>query len=276
MQVWKEYWPDPEKNRLRSVNDVAAARERYYQEKKEKQEKFTNVEFLLKKRYTWMNEYLKPGDHVLEVGCGMGVAKDFLRPDIHLVVSDIEKHPWVDLQVDALNTRLPRKSFDAVICSNMIHHTAYPARFFEEMGRILKPQGRLIIQEGNLSLMSKIMLRLLRHEGWSSRRNVFSQDEPCNDPQDPWSGNNAIPNLLFDDPETFQKQFPYFAFQHQAFSEFAIFPLSGGVTAKARTIPLSFSWLKRIDSLDEFLVRTAPRVFALQRRVVLVKKVPKI
>ena len=67
------------------------------------------------------------------------------------------------------------------------------------MGRILKPGGHMIIQDVNCSKMLKLLLILMNHEGYDSTINVFDERNICTDPEDLWAGNNAIPNLLFDD-----------------------------------------------------------------------------
>ncbi|MBI2145822.1 class I SAM-dependent methyltransferase [Candidatus Woesearchaeota archaeon] len=263
---WKEYLPPHAENRLKREGDVVSAREDFYKNKP------TNLTFLLEKRYSWMNKHINPGDKVLEVGCGAGFSRDFIRKDAQLILSDIEKHPWVDQVVDALNTKIKSNSVDVVFCSNTIHHVAYPINFFREMERILKPGGRLLIQEMNCSLMTRLMLKILKHEGWSFHRDPYNINQPCNDKDDPWSGNNAVPNLLFDDRVSFEKNIPAFSIKYHKFSEFCIFPLSGGVTAKAKTINLPWNILKVIDTIDSFLIFAAPMVFALQRRIVLEKQ----
>jgi len=262
----KEYFPPKNKNKLKNVGGVAAARDFYYKNKP------TNLIFLLKKRYGWMNKFIQMGDKVLEVGSGTGISKDFIRKDAQVILSDIEKYPWIDKKIDALDTKYPDNSFDIIFCSNMIHHVAFPKKFFGEMQRIIKPSGHLLIQEVNCSLMCRFMLRILCHEGWSFKRNPFHLNESCNDKNDFWSGNNAIPNLLFDNSRKFEQNIPFFKIKHQKFSEFFIFPFSGGVTAKFKTINFSFKILKIIDKLDRFLVYLAPKIFAMQRRIVLTKK----
>lgn len=271
--LFKEYHPKTSDNRLKDVTDVAKSRKFYYQNNSAKPENnLTNLRFLLKKRYQWMNNYIKPGDKVLELGCGIGVSKDFIRKDAQLILTDVDKHPWVDQVADALDTKFPDKSINVVFCSNVVHHLAFPMKFFKEVNRILKSDGYLLIQEGNCSLMTKIMLRLLRHEGWSYQKDPFNLYKSCNDESDPWSGNNAVPNLLFDNQKRFEEKVPFFKIKKQKFSEFFIFPLSGGVTAKAKTINLPWKILKLVDIFDTALVSVSPKIFALQRRIILKKE----
>ncbi|MDP2925992.1 MAG: class I SAM-dependent methyltransferase [Nanoarchaeota archaeon] len=262
----REYKSRHNKNLMKHEGDVVLARENYYKYKPR------NLVYLLNKRFSWMNKYIKEKDKVLEVGCGTGVSKDFIREDCSLLLTDFADHPWVEKKVDALKTRLKKNNYDVVFCSNMIHHTPYPKKFFTEMNRILKPGGYLLIQEVNCSIAMRLILRIMKHEGWSYNADVYSLKIPCTDKDDLWSANCAIPNLLFDDLEKFNKEVPYFDIVEKSFSEFFIFPLSGGVIAKAKTIELPLTLLRLIGTLDSVLVFLSPRFFALQRRIVLIKK----
>ncbi len=256
-----KFSPEHKENRMKHEGDVNYSREFYFKNKP------SNLLFLLKKRYDWMNNYIKKEDKVLEIGCGIGVSRDFIRKDCDFLMTDFADFKWIDMKVNAYDTKFKDKSFDVVICSNTIHHLAYPRRFFEEMNRIIKKGGYLLIQEVNLSIMMKIILRIMNHEGWSYKNDVFGY-KPMSDDNDLWSGNNAIPNLLFDDINLFESKFQ-FIIEEQYYSEFLIFLLSGGVTAKSRTINIKSSLLKIIDSLDKSLVKSFPDYFALQRIIVL-------
>ena len=60
-------------------------------------------------------------------------AKDL--PGVRFVVGDCEDLPFEDA------------SFDAVICSNSFHHYPNPQKFFDSVKRVLRPGGRLILQD---------------------------------------------------------------------------------------------------------------------------------
>ena len=47
------------------------------------------------------------------------------------------------------------QSIDVVICSHTLHHLARPTAFLGEAHRVLKPGGRLVIQESNCSLLMR-------------------------------------------------------------------------------------------------------------------------
>ena len=93
----------------------------------------------------------------------------------------------------------------------------------------------------------------------------------CNDPLDPWSANCVVPNLLFDDIKQFEKHFPFQQIHH-SYSEFLMLLISGGVTAKTKTINFSSGVLNWIDKIDDFLIKLNKNIFALQRQIVLRNK----
>ncbi len=63
------------------------------------------------------------------------IAKAKQLPGTSWVVGDCENLPFED------------NSFDAVICSNSFHHYPNPQRFFDSVWRVLRPGGRLILQD---------------------------------------------------------------------------------------------------------------------------------
>jgi SAM-dependent methyltransferase len=226
-----------------------------------------NLEFLLEKRYRWMARFIGDDEKGIEVGCGAGFGKLFIGKE-NFLATDVFENPWVDKVVDALDMPFPDSSLDFIVSSNMIHHLARPHVFFAECSRVLREGGKLIIQEINCSLMMRLILRIMSHEGYSYEPDVFDQDQVCNDPSDPWSANCAIPNLLFDDAARFESSFP-FRIVHHRFSEFLVFPLSGGVNAKVKTIQLPRPVLRIIDRIDDLFIALGKRIFPLQRQVVL-------
>lgn len=218
-----------------------------------------------------MNEFIKPGWKGMEVGAGAGLSKLFIKSD-NFLLTDYAPNEWLDVKnVDALETPFKDGEFDYVVSSNMIHHVPYPTQFFQEMRRILKPGGVLLIQEINASFFMRLVLRLMRHEGYSYEVNVFDANQVCTDANDLWSANCAIPNLLFDDIRMFEKHFPYFRVEKTGFSEFLLLLNSGGVISKSPFIPLPFPILRGVKVIDGILTRLSPNIFAMQRQLVLRK-----
>jgi SAM-dependent methyltransferase len=231
-----------------------------------------NLRELLRRRYEWMNEFIAQDDIGVDLGCGTGLSREFIRAK-RFYLSDVADYDWLDFKhVDALATPFDDESFDFVVCSNMIHHVAHPMVIFREIERILRPGGKLIVQEVNASLTMRFLLRLMRHEGYSYEPNVFDPSVVCNDPSDPWSANCAIANLLFDDGPRFERDVPAFRIVHSSFSECVAMINSGGVIAKTIYLPMPQWMLRVVHGVDALLTHHFPMLFAMQRQIVLEKR----
>tara|TARA_B100001121_G_C18566764_1_gene563062 strand:+ start:144 stop:944 length:801 start_codon:yes stop_codon:yes gene_type:complete len=252
-------------NFMSNEGNIIAARE-YFFEKKNK-----NLYYLLKNRYDWMNDYINNSDEVIELGSGPGLSKYFIN-NKNFKISDISNYNFLDYKnIDAMNTKFDNNSFDVVISSNMIHHIAYPLKHMEEVYRILKPGGLYIVQEVNCSIMLQIIIILLKIEGFDFTSDVTNRDEVCTNKEDPFSGNNAIPNLIFDNFEKFnsKNEFKFKLLRHE-YSEFLSFINSGGVIAKTKYIPLNDYLNKFLINVDKLLSKFN-KIFPLQQKIILKK-----
>lgn len=259
------YFPLHEVNRMRAEGDVAAARRDFIRSR------FRNLDFLLRSRYEWMNGYIE-GDHMaIEVGAGAGFSELYLerRP----VLTDAVPNPWIDRVLDATNMDLPDESVDVIIASHNIHHFYSPYKFFMECRRVLKPGGKILIQELNTSLALRLLLRLMRHEGFSYDVDVFDSNAVVNDPADLWSANCAVPQMLFESAPEFEKVFSGLKIVRNETGEFMLFPLSGGVISKTPVPELPYFVLKTVKIVDKILTSSFPTIFAMGRSVVITKQV---
>ena len=258
-----KFVPGHNDNLMEGEGDLLKARKLFLEKK------FKNLDFLLFKRFDWINHYLSNKHKIIELGSGAGFLKIYLKYKIH--TSDTKKFPWIDLKLDAMDVKLKENSVDVFIASHTIHHFYSPKKFFNNIQKFLKPGGLLIIQEINTSLLIRFLLRLMKHEGWNYDVNVFDENEILNNPNDLWSANCAIPEMLFEDEGKFKKNFPFFEIIKNDLNECFIFPLSGGVISKTKVIELPYFILKIIDKIDAFLIYLAPKIFACGRSVVLQK-----
>lgn len=142
----------------------------------------------------------------MEIGGGSGNLKEFIHDAF---ISDIVPVPWIDLTVDAHHIPLKDSCLGNLVLFDVLHHLSSPAIFFAEASRVLRPGGRLLMMEPNVSLASFPVYRFLHHEGlrWT--------DDPLNAPtsggERPMDGNQAIPTLIFDTHRSeFFHQFPMF------------------------------------------------------------------
>ena len=252
-------------NKMFSEGNVIEARRKFLSDR------FNNLDFLLKHRYEWMNEFLINSETIIEVGCGAGFSKLYLNKKI--IMTDAIENEWIDKKLDATKLELEDNSVDAIIASHNIHHFSSPVRFFWECERVLKNNGFIIIQEINTSLLMRILLKVMRHEGWSYKIDIFDENQIANDPNDPWSANCAIPELLFEQTNQFHCKFPFLKIIKNEKNEGFIFPLSGGVIAKTKLPELPNWFLKAIYFIDKFLIKLLPNIFALGRSVVIQKNI---
>lgn len=250
-----------QENRLSHEGDIAAARQRICSDN------FSNLTFLLEKRFEWFKQRTKPGESIIEIGSGHGAIKKWLP---YVWTSDIKKYDWIDLELDANNMNLEKESVDCFILCHMIHHVAKPLVFLRELHSYLKPGGKVLIQDPHTSLIFRLLLIASRHEGFSYERDVFDDTKTANNPEDPWSANCAILELLFRDKARFER-LTSFRITEDGFSEFLTFALSGGVIARAPTIQMGKKLLLTLDRIDDWLIEKRPDIFALSRRVSLIK-----
>ena len=253
-------------NKMKDFGNIDEAI-KYFKEGKNK-----NLYFVLKKRFEWMNKYIKKDDVGLEVGAGAGFSKEFIL-NKNLKISDFSDHKHLDYKnIDAHNTKFNDNSFDYIIAAHVIHHIPYPIKFLKEMHRILKKNGKLIIHEEYLSLLLQLILIIMKHEGFDWTKNVWDETIPATDDNDLWSGNNAIPHLVFDDINTFNNKLDScFSIEHDKILHEISYLNSGGVTSKTFYVPLNYFFLNFFDKIYSIISKPFPKFFGLNRRLVLKK-----
>ena len=254
-------------NRMKTHANTKIAREFYNSTKS------GNLKFLLNQRFNWMNTFINTNDIGIEVGSGAGFLKDFIK-NKNLKLTDMSNDNHLDYKnIDAQKTNFKDESFDFVISSNMIHHLPYPIKFFNEMNRILKKNGKLIIFEAYCSISFQLATVLMKHEGFDFTVNVWDEKKPKSDEKNVWSGNIAVPNLIFDDKKKFNEKLGnLFTIEYEKFVECLIFLNSGGVTSKTFNIPMNNFFLNILNLLDKLLIKISKNIFCMGRRIVLIKK----
>ncbi|MEK9545522.1 MAG: class I SAM-dependent methyltransferase [Pelagibacteraceae bacterium] len=235
--------------------------------------KSNNLKFLLKERFNWINNFIKENEVGIEVGSGAGFAKYFIN-NKNFKLSDLSDDNHLDFKgVDAQSTQFENESFDYVIASNMIHHIPFPIKFFKEMNRILKKNGKLIIFESYCSIIFQLATIIMKHEGFDFTLDVWDETKPKSDEHNAWAGNIAVPHLIFDDKEKFNEKLGnLFSLEYEKLTECLIFLNSGGVTSKTLSVPLPTFLLNALKTIDNILVKLFPNIFCMGRRIVLVKK----
>jgi SAM-dependent methyltransferase len=97
---------------------------------------------------------LTPGSRVLDVGAGSAPYRDAFAHCEYRTQDFTQLQPTqlrhggygaIDYVCDAAEIPVPDASFDAVLCTEMLEHVPEPIRVIRELGRILKPDGVLIL-----------------------------------------------------------------------------------------------------------------------------------
>ncbi len=115
---------------------------------------------------------LKPGDKVLDVGCGSGAFSNLLTQrglnvtgvDLspNLIARARELQPSIPFLVeDAEQLSFPAASFDAVFLGGVIHHFPDPSKLAAEVFRVVKPGGAFYAFDPNR--LNPIMFLLRAH-----------------------------------------------------------------------------------------------------------------
>lgn len=103
-----------------------------------------------------------PDDGIsLEIGSGGGYAKKLIP---ELVTSDVIEYSNVDRIIDATKIDLPDASCRCILMLNVFHHIPDVESFLSEANRCLKKGGRILISDGHLGLLSRIILKYFHHE----------------------------------------------------------------------------------------------------------------
>ncbi len=104
---------------------------------------------------------LEKGDKLLDIGCGDGIVGYFAGTDYRQIfgvdVSDIalkiaEKRGVITRKMNVNNDALPYedKFFDAITCLDVIEHVFEPVNLINEIFRVMKTEGVLIISTPNI------------------------------------------------------------------------------------------------------------------------------
>lgn len=135
-------------------------------------------------RRDFLLEGVRPGEHVLDLGCGEGwFCAELARAGAHAIGVDVASEPlrrgrarWSDLDLRLVEPDAPLPfadaQFDAVWAGEVIEHVADTAAWLSEVRRVLRPRGTLLLttpDHGPLRVLSLVLSRR-RFDAWFDPR----------------------------------------------------------------------------------------------------------
>ena len=166
----------------------------------------------------------RPGT-TIEIGGGIGNFKQRLAG---VVATDIQFAPWLDCVADAQKLPFAAGVVANIVMVDVLHHLEFPALFFREAARVLRPGGRILMVEPAITYGSTLFYRFFHHEPVRTTAEALADGTP--DPRrDPYDSNQAIPTILATrERARFHARFPALRIVRVDWFAFAAYPLSGG------------------------------------------------
>lgn len=201
----------------------------------------------------------------LEIGGGVGGLKA-RAPDVFS--SDIQHADWLDLVADAQVLPFGPETLSTIMMLDVLHHLEFPAKFFAQAQRVLKPGGRVVMIEPAITPGSSAFYRFLHHEPVRMAADPLHDGAP--DPtRDPYNSNQAIPTLVATrDRARFHAAFPSLRIAKTEWFSFAVYPLSGGFKSWS-LIPEAAA--KPLLGVERVLERTFGRLLGFRMLLVVEK-----
>jgi SAM-dependent methyltransferase len=202
---------------------------------------------------------------IIEIGGGAGNLKDRLADAI---ATDIQFAPWLDAVADAQHLPFAPCSAANIVMIDVLHHLEYPATFFREAQRVLRPGGRVVMVEPAITWGSTLFYRLLHPEPVRMSADILGEGQP--DPgRDPYNSNQAIPTLLATrDRNRFHRLFPDLRIVQVDWFGFAAYALSGGFK---RWSLISENFARRLLQVERPIESAVGRFGALRMMLVIDK-----
>jgi SAM-dependent methyltransferase len=202
----------------------------------------------------------------IEIGSGIGNLKQRLS---NVVATDIQFAPHLDCVADAQRLPFAARVAANIVMVDALHHLEFPATFFREAERVLRPGGRIIMVEPAITWGSSIFYRLLHQEPVITSADPLVIGSP-DLKRNPYESNQAIPTLIATrDRARLHELFPGLRIERTIWFSLLVYPLSGGFKSWS-LIPNKIA--RRALQLERSIERFVGRCTAFRMMLVIEKK----
>jgi len=129
-------------------------------------------------------------NNILDVGCGTGNLLSLISSKYKVQLYGIDLSPNMleiarnkldgnaDLRVgDSENLPFENESFDIVTCTDSFHHYPHPENVLEEIKRVIKPKGRILISDPYAPTPFRQLVNIYMHFSKSGDVKIYSEAE---------------------------------------------------------------------------------------------------
>ncbi|MEM4711256.1 MAG: methyltransferase domain-containing protein [Candidatus Woesearchaeota archaeon] len=184
---------------------------------------------------------------IVEIGSGGGFIKKIIP---NAITSDILILPNLDIYFSATENPFKDNSIDVYLMLNVLHHIPNIKKFFIELDRTLKINGKAIMIEPANTIWSRFIYRNFHHEDFDIRGKWFIEN------RSPLSGaNGALPWIIFfRDKEIFEKEFPSLQIHNIIIHTPFRYIISGGFTFKQLLPSFTYNIISKIEKNLSILI----------------------
>lgn len=206
-----------------------------------------------------------PQEVTVEIGSGIGNLKSVV-PDC--IRTDMFDNPWLDQVENAYHLSFADSSVDNLVLFDVWHHLQYPGTVLSEFYRVLKPNGRVIIFDPDMSLLGLVAYGLFHHEPLGLKKEI-SWDMPAstNFTELAYYAAQGNANRVFVGKEKENLPRNWNQIHAQRMASLA-YVASGGYSKPQLYPSILYPFLKAVDKACSLL----PSVFSVRLLVVLEKR----
>jgi len=200
----------------------------------------------------------------LELGSGPGNIKTVIP---NAICSDLFDNPWIDKVENAYKLSFDNQSILNIILFDVFHHLEYPGTVLQELYRVIKPGGRVIIFDPAMSLTGLIVYGLFHHEPLGIYKKIkWNMPEGYNPWHTPYyAAQSNVQKVFFS--KRYRKKIGMWNIKHIRKLPYIAYVLSGGYSKPLLLPEKYYSLIRKHESVLECM----PGLFGTRALVVLEK-----